>query len=267
MSCDGETSQNYIIYPNELYYQNGMSHGTLVASVVGCQRNNGIQMAGVAPDVQLMPISFKSTRGLIFGINWAWRMGADVINCSWSKTDGIKDVKIEEAMDSALYRGRSGKGCIIVFASGNKNAGITYPARYNKDILVVGAIDSIGNRYYKYSNPNKINGSCFGIDLDVIAPGVGIKSLDYNNVLRTVDGTSLAAPHVAGVAAMILERNQDLTGQQVRDIIEQNTVKVGHMPYQAEDNRPNGTWNEEYGYGLIDAYKALLATHRKQENY
>ena len=69
------------------------------------------------------------------------------------------------------------------------------------------------------------------------------------------------------MAALILERNPDLTGHQVRDIIEQNTTKVGNLEYEIVEDRPNGTWNEEYGYGLIDAYKALLATPKKQEQY
>ncbi len=73
--------------------------------------------------------------------------------------------------------------------------------------------------------------------------------------------------YYSGGKKIFLKRNPDLTGQQVRDIIEQNTTKVGDIPYTTVPGRPNGTWNEEYGYGLIDAYKALLATPRKQENY
>lgn len=73
--------------------------------------------------------------------------------------------------------------------------------------------------------------------------------------------------YYSGGKKVFLERNPDLTGQQVRDIIEQNTTKVGDIPYTTVPGRPNGTWNEEYGYGLIDAYKALLATPRKEENY
>lgn len=65
----------------------------------------------------------------------------------------------------------------------------------------------------------------------------------------------------------MLERNPDLTGQQVRDIIEQNTTKVGNYDYEFFDEYPNGTWNARFGYGLVNAYKALLATPRKQENY
>ena len=72
------------------------------------------------------------------------------------------------------------------------------------------------------------------------------------------DGTSMATPHVAGLAALILERNPRLTGQQVRDIIEKTSKKVGSTSYNI--NKPNGTWNSYYGYGLVDAHQALLAT-------
>ena len=245
--------------PSDLYLSSGnneyYSHGTRVASVVGCVRNNGIQLAGVAPDAKLMSISMESERGLVFGMNWAWMNGADVINCSWNCS---REPKLEEAIDSALLRGRNGKGCIIVKSSGNSNGDISYPGKYRPEILVVGGIMSNGNRY---------NMSNHGQTLDLVAPGHNIRLVQDNDLLRSSQGTSYAAPHVAGVAALILELNPDLTGQQVRDIIEQNTTKVGHLPYQTVSNRPNGTWNEEYGYGLIDAYKALLATPRKLEEY
>lgn len=263
-TCDAEKSTFTSVVPITEINTEKDWHGMIVMSVVGCIRNNGIKLAGVAPDAKLVPIQFLTTRSCIFGINWAWKNGIDIINCSWGKA--VSDTKLEEAMDSALYKGRNGKGCIIVNSSGNSNGSITYPGQYNPDLLVVGAIDSIGNRFLLESN-GKIYGSCYGPKLDLVSPGVRVRAYDNNNVIISGGGTSLAAPHVAGVAALILERNPDLTGQQVRDIIEQNTTKVGHLPYQTVSNRPNGTWNEEYGYGLIDAYKALLATPRKQEEY
>ena len=69
-------------------------------------------------------------------------------------------------------------------------------------------------------------------------------------------GTSAACPHVAGVAALILSINPTLTQKQVRDIIESTARKVGSYSYATTTGRPNGTWNNEMGYGLIDAYEA-----------
>ena len=69
----------------------------------------------------------------------------------------------------------------------------------------------------------------------------------------------MAAPHVAGIAALVLSVDSTLTGQQVRDIIESTAQKVGGYAYESISGRPNGTWHEQMGYGLVDAYAAVLA--------
>lgn len=78
-----------------------------------------------------------------------------------------------------------------------------------------------------------------------------------NNGYVSDSGTSFAAPIVSGVAALVLSVNPFLTGQEVRDIIEQTAQKVGGYSYANTSGRTNGIWHEHMGYGLVDAYAAV----------
>ena len=225
-------------------------HGTHCAGTIAAVRNN-TQVVGVAPLSKLMDVS-NSLKGTpnsrikrADGINWAWQNGADIISNSWGS---VRYEVIDDAISNALTKGRNGKGCIIVFASGNDYGQVSYPANSNPNILSVGAISSDGRRA-SFSN--------YGRELDVVAPGVGILSTVPNNSVSSEDGTSMACPHVAGVAALILSVNPNLTAKQVSDIIEKTAQKVGGYNYQNDPNHPNGTWNYEMGYGLVDAYEAV----------
>ncbi len=254
------------IYPLSFDTESGTSpaklfgdHGTHCAGIAAAIRNNGIQVAGVAPDAKIVSISnslygtpnsqLKRADGFI----WAYQNGVDVISNSWKS--GTVHPAINEAIADAFKYGREGKGCVIVFAAGNDYAtnpdSISYPASCNDKILAVGAINSSGNRAYF---------SQVGDKLDVVAPGFGILSTLPNDKVGNKNGTSMACPHVAGLAALILERNPRLTVTQVNDIIEKNTKKVGPNSYK--ETRKNGTWNKSHGYGLIDAEKALVNTPR-----
>lgn len=228
------------------------NHGTHVAGTVSAIKDNNLQVVGVAPQSTLMSIS-NSLSGTpnsrirrADGINWAWQNGADVINNSWGS--GVQYDVIDDAIESALNNGRNGLGTIVIFASGNDFGGVGYPANSNSNILAVGAIASNGNRS---------NFSNFGNELDIVAPGSAILSTINNNGTDTFNGTSMAAPHVAGVAALILSVNPNLTVQEVNTIIESSAQKIGGYSYLNNSNRPNGTWNDEMGYGLVDAYAAV----------
>jgi hypothetical protein len=84
---------------------------------------------------------------------------------------------------------------------------------------------------------------------------------DYSDQYYTVwfNGTSAACPFISGVAALVLSANPDLTSQQVRDIIESTAQKVRPdlYTYSTTSGRPNGTWNNQMGYGLVNAYAAV----------
>lgn len=246
MSYDTETRTS----PSKVYG----AHGTHCAGIAAAVRNNGIQVAGVAPDAKLISVS-NSLRGvtkleenLANGINWAWQNGADVISCSWWCA---KEKIIEDAIDLALTKGREGKGCIFVKSAGNTGGAISYPGDYRKEVLAIANMRIDGT----------LSGSsAFGDNLFVTAPGSNILSTIPGNSTSYMSGTSMAAPHVAGLAALILERNPKLTAAQVREIIAKNTKKIGNYTY--DTTKQYGSWNKHYGYGVIDAYHAVLNTPR-----
>ena len=266
-------------------------HGTACAGIVGAQQNNSIGVSGVAPSIRLMSISinllFSDTpQQLANGFNWAWQNGADVISNSWGGY--TPSSIIDDAITNTLNNGRNNKGTIVVFAAGNENnTNIRYPGNSNPDILVVGAISPCGERKSYTSCDGEWRwGSCYGTQLDIVAPGVLVPTTDrqgtagYNpnvplhvnsggNKITTdfanedytvwFNGTSSACPHVAGTVALVLSVNPSLTVQQVNNIIESTAQKVGGYNYQTTPGRPNGTWHQEMGYGLIDAFAAVQA--------
>ena len=260
----------YDCYMNQEVLSTYGAHGTFVAGILAANHNS-YQIAGVAPNITIIPISHNQDirttlnmgENLASGISYAVSHGADIINCSWGDKggrhyDSIHSVLLEDALSQALTQGRNGKGCIVVFASGNGGESglrIDYPGRIIPDFLVVGSARSDGQRAYHTSYR--------GDNLDVLAPGKDIMSTILNNQYETHFGTSLAAPHVSGIAALILSINPDLTQKEVVNIIESTTQKVGILRYAPTEDRPNGTWNEEMGYGLVDAYASVLAAQPK----
>jgi len=242
----------------------GSRHGTLVTGVIAAVKDNHLDVVGVAPESKIMGVSHTFGGNvymhmeLASGISWAWQNGADVINNSWYDPQGgiHHGAILEDAIIDAMTRGRGGKGCVVVFAAGNNGTHhLYYPGNFHDDILTVGAISNDGTRGVFYHGSSN-----YGKKLDVVAPGVGILSTDYNNGLHSNSGTSLAAPHVSGIAALILSVNPELTGQQVRDIIESTATKIRPdlYNYHSIQERPNGAWNDELGYGLVNAFLAVF---------
>ncbi len=273
-------------------------HGTACAGIAGARGNNNEGISGVAPNAGLISISnslhliTSAHQSLANGLNWAWQNGADVISNSWGHSFFLNSSLIDDAITNALTNGREGLGSVVVFAAGNNNGEVIYPANSNPDILAVGAMSPCGER--KSQGPTSCDGeywwgSCFGNTLDIVAPGVLIPTTDrqgnligpscwvipdYNpdpcaiiantytnhNYFSRFNGTSSACPHIAGVAALVLSVNPNLTVQEVNDIIEQSAQKVRTdlYNYSTTTGRPNGTWHNEMGYGLVDAYQAVL---------
>lgn len=191
------------------------SHGTHVSGTIGAVGNNGVGVSGVCWNVRLMPLDTFDASGdstsadLVEAVNYAEHMGARIINASWG--DQYDDPALKQAIDSF-----TSAGGLFVCAAGNEygenNDWFTsFPANYDIDALIsVGA--STRNDYvagFSSIGPNRVH---------LFAPGDSIYNTYPTNrgSYGTKSGTSMASPHVAGVAALLWAWEPSLTNLQVK---------------------------------------------------
>lgn len=250
------------------------AHGTACAGIVAAVGNNSLGLAGVAYGCRIIPVRLAYSSGsswvtsntiIANALNWAWQTGnADVLSNSWG--GGSTSSAINSAIDGALANGRGGLGAPVLFAAGNSNGSVIYPASYAPTIAVI-AMSMCDQR----KNPASCDGetwwgSCYGTNADIAAPGVKIVTTDisgtsgYNtgDYTTSFNGTSSACPNAAGVMALILSKAPYLTASQARYTIESTCAKVGGYTYvSGQTGQPNGTWSTDLGYGRVDAFAAV----------
>ncbi|MEH2286747.1 S8 family peptidase [Nostoc sp.] len=202
---------NFADQNNNTLDDNG--HGTHVSGTIAGENNN-YGVTGIAYDAKIMPVKALDESGsgsynsISKGIRYAVDNGANVINLSLGGSSSNRT--LESAIDYA-----SSKGVIVVMAAGNDGGSSPeYPARYaSKSGIAVGAVDK-NNNLADFSNRSGTNQIAY-----VTAPGVKVYSSVPNNQYATYSGTSMAAPHVAGIVALMLSANPNLTDAQVREIV------------------------------------------------
>ncbi|MGK7939232.1 MAG: S8 family serine peptidase [Crocosphaera sp.] len=189
-------------------------HGTHVSGTIAGERNN-FGVTGIAYDAEIMVVKVLNDQGrgsysgIAQGVRYAVDNGADVINMSLGGGSGSSALK-----NAIKYA--SEKGVIVVSAAGNSKGSLPeYPGRYATDWgLVVGAVNK-NNNMASFSNRAGDDSKM----AYVTAPGVSIYSTLPNNKYASWNGTSMATPHVAGIVALMLDANENLTDAQVRSII------------------------------------------------
>lgn len=219
-------------------------HGTHVAGTIAAQANNGIGIAGIAPGVSIMPVKVCSddttcwSSDVLNGIDYASAHGASVINLSLGGTLDPASV----AAFQPTYDAAAAAGVVVVAAAGNTgDATIEYPGAFNHVISVAATDDAT-------SNPNGIASfSTRNAFVDIAAPGTHIAStVPDGSGYGIGSGTSMAAPHVAAVAALVRSVHPNWTVDQVEADLEQTAVDLG-----------TAGRDDLFGYGRIDAAAAV----------
>ncbi|PSL42428.1 subtilisin [Salsuginibacillus halophilus] len=216
--------------PDPMNDENG--HGTHVAGTVAAL-DNGTGLLGMAPDVDLHAVKVLGAdgggtlSGIAQGIEWAITNDMDVINMSLGGDFGSQ--ALEEASDNA-----EAAGVMNIAAAGNSGESwfggstIGYPAAYDS-VMAVGATDE---------NDQRASFSSVGDSLEIMAPGVNINSTYPGNTYESLNGTSMASPHVAGAAALMLDDDPSLSNDDIRNQLNDNAEPLGSAFY--------------YGNGLVD---------------
>ena len=223
-------------------------HGTHVAGIIAAAGNNDQGIAGMAWQILIMPMKVLNSEGNGYDSDVAEAIadavdhGADIVNISLGGVDDSQT--LHNAVKYAHNHG------VLVVASGG-NCGnssfaqndcdyedqAVYPAAYDAEVFAVAATSDYGV-VATFSNR--------GDYIDVAAPGTDIYSMVLYNSFWWASGTSQAAPHVSGLAALLLALDPELTAQEIQTHIEVASVDLGASG-----------WDQDYGAGLIDAYAAL----------
>lgn len=270
---------NYELVEERYYGNNDVSaphndHGTHVAGIVGAVRDNKLGMNGICANVALMvvrtvPNGDEFDKDVANAIRYAVDNGAHIINMSFGKAYSPQVGAVYEAIKHA-----EAKGVLLVHGAGNDAANIdkveNYPNPYYTDgsapcttWLTIGATAHSGDEKLVgvFSNYGKKN-------LDLFAPGVQIYSAKPDDTYEFADGTSMAAPVVSGVAALIKSYFPEISGAELRALLLESSNKYPKLKVLMPDPNYKQTKSTKFGKlsvsaGIVNAYNAALLALNK----
>ena len=224
-------------------YEDPSGHGTAVAGIIAALDNDeGI--TGINPRVELYSArvldgNLEAPAGRIAeAIDWAVEQDVDIINMSFGIAKNVKE--LEEAVERA-----AAAGILLVAAAGNGET-VAYPAAYD-EVIAVGSVTAEGLA---------AEGSAGGEALELMAPGEDILSSGIFGGVMGVSGTSMAAPHIAGAASVLMEWNPDMPGDYIRMLLNYSANLYG-----SPDEYGNGVIDLGYALEINDKFKKLYEKH------
>lgn len=230
---------NFVSNNSDPFDDNTISHGTHVSGIIAAQKN-GFGVIGVSPNASLYAVKVLDASGsgaaswIIAGLQWAVDNNMNIATMS---LEGPDSITLHNAVDNAYN-----SGVLLVAAGGNNNGGsVLYPGAYGS-VIAVSATDA---------NDQIAGFSSIGPEIELAAPGVNIYST-VRGGYAYMSGTSMAAPHVTGDAALIYSTNfPDVNGDGLR-----NNKDVRELLHNAKDLGTAGKDNI-FGYGLVDALMSV----------
>ena len=252
--------------------QDEVGHGTHVAGIAGACTNNGEGVVGVAPDATILPVRYSDTADLdqtmADGINFATDNGAHVINLSFGPAPGFSYLPAYPDTQDALQAAHEA-GVVVVAASGNFSQPLCEFPSLSEHVICVSATDRNDVKAYYSDLPNNVDPESDepGIEPSVVAPGGqgtfcgdgivstylrSLESICYSSGYESLDGTSMASPHVAGVAALVYDA---LGGQRNAA----NADAVVEAIISSADDLLSPGYDPITGYGRVNVLKAVEA--------
>ncbi len=225
-----EGGQDFVNNDSDPWDDNG--HGTEVAGVLAA-RENGFGLIGVAPEAELWAVKVLGSDAqgaisdVIKGLEWAIDHGIGVVNMSLGTPQNSQTLR--EAVRAAWEA-----GLVLIAAAGNESSRVLYPAAY-EEVIAVGATKK-DDKLAWFSNS--------GPGIELVAPGEEVPATYPGNRYRLASGTSFAASHVAGVAALLVSSGIG-DNRAIRAQLQETAEELGLLP-------------EEEGFGLVDAERAVL---------
>jgi len=248
----------------------GVKHGTHVAGIIAGERNNKIGVDGVANNVEIMvvravPDGDEYDKDIALAIRYAVDNGAKVLNTSFGKYYSTHPEWVRDAIKYA-----ASKDVLIVNAAGNEGLNLdeseVYPndqtktgAEYADNVLTVGALN------YEYGGKLVANFSNYGkTNVDVFAPGVKIWSTTPLNTYEFLQGTSMASPEVAGVAATLRSYYPNLSAKEVKQIIMDSGLTTKSPVVLGGDDSNTDNFNNISTSGkMVNMYNAMIMADKR----